>query len=196
MSQNPEGTEVEVTQLLSDFVAKVPGAEDRLFPIIYDELHGMAVRKLHRERPHHSFCPTELVNEAYIRLVRQRSSNWKDRAHFYSIAATIIRRVLVDHARARQADKRGGAARQVTLSTVLDGRTLHSRFHQLDVLALEEALTQLAEKSPPRAQVVELRFFAGLSVRDTASAMQVHEITVKRHWKFARTWLLSRMGEA
>ncbi len=182
-----------MTQLLSDFAAGVPGAQERLFPVVYDELRGMAANKLRGERVGHSLTPTDLVNEAYLRLVDQRAS-WNDRAHFFRIAGRLIRRVLVDHARARGARKRGGDAEREPLSTVVDGRSLHARFDQLDVLALNEALEQLERESPSRAQVVELRFFAGLSVEETARAMDVAEITVKRHWKFAQAWLFARMN--
>ncbi len=195
MSQDPEDEREEITRLICAFSEGVPGAEERLLPLIYDELHGLAAR-LHREHPQRTLCPTEIVNEAYLRLVGQRYSDWTDRTHFFRIAAKIIRRVLVDHARARNARKRGGDARREELSTIVDASAIHSRFHQLDVLALEEALEALSKKSEPRARVVELRFFAGLSVREVAGAMGVHELTVKRHWKFAKAWLFSKMAEA
>ena len=185
----------DITGLISGLASGTPGAHDRLFSVIYDELHGLAAR-VHRQSPNQSICPTELVNEAYLRLVRQRFGNLRDRGHFFCIAARILRRVLVDRARARNALKRGGDAERDRLSTLVDARSIHSRLHQLDVLALEEALEQLAEQSPSRAQVVELRFFAGLSVEETAEAMGVHEITVKRHWKFAQAWLAAKMSDA
>ena len=194
MSRDSEDESGEITRLISEFVAGVPGAQDRLFPLIYDELHGRAAR-IQRERPGETLCPTELVNEAYLRLVQQRFQGWQDRRHFLVFAAQVIRRVLVDRARARNAQKRGGGARQRSLATIVDARPLHDDMHQLDVLALEEALDELAENSPSAAQVVELKFFAGLSSREAAEVAGVHEITVKRHWKFARAWLLARMQE-
>lgn len=196
MSPAPGGERQDVTRLLSDFVAGVPGVQDQLFPLIYDELHRLAAHKLRGEARNHSLCATELVNEAYMRLAKQRASSWHDRNHFLKIAARIIRRVLVDHARSRNAAKRGGDAERQMLSTLVDARALGSRFDDLDVLALEEALGELAERSAIRAQVVELRFFAGLSVEETAEVLGVHAITVKRHWKFARAWLMKRLGPA
>ncbi len=185
--------ESSLTRLIADSLEGVPGAEDRLYPLIYDELRGLAAY-IHGARPGDSLCPTEIVNEAYLRLTRQRGSNLRDRAHFFCIAARIIRRVLVDYARARNAQKRGGLAERTTLSAVVDARAIQPGLEQLDVLALEEALDELSAESPVRAQVVELRFFAGLGVRETADALGVHEMTVKRHWKFARAWLYARMS--
>jgi RNA polymerase sigma factor (TIGR02999 family) len=193
MSEGLEHNREDVTRLIGNHVDADAAAAEQLFAVVYDELHGLAARKLRRERANHTLCPTELVHEAYLRLSQQRVGAWKDRAHFFSIAARIIRRILVDHARARNAKKRGGDVEREELSTIVDARAIHSKFHQLDILALEEALKQLAVKSPARAQVVELRFFAGITVAETAELMGVQPITVKRHWKFAQAWLLSRM---
>lgn len=190
---SPDPKNEKITELLSEFSRGVPGAEERLFPLIYDDLHRLATR-IHRERPQDTLSPTEIVNEAYLRFANQGYSDWQDRTHFFCVAARIIRRVLVDHARAGQARKRGGDVERRNFSTTVECRAFHSPPHQLDVLALEEALDELSRKSGSRAQVVELRFFAGLSVRETARAMGIHEITVKRHWKFAQAWLLSRMS--
>lgn len=191
--EEPDAARVDLTALIAASVEEEPGAQDRLYSLVYDELRGLAQRM--DRRPDHSLCPTEIVNEAYLRLVKQRYPNLRDRDHFYCIAAKIIRRVLVDHARARNARKRGGDAERKFVSTLMDVRNVDSKFHQLDVLALEEALDALAAESPPRAQVVELRFFAGLSVAETARAMGVSEITVKRHWRFAQAWLLAKMSD-
>lgn len=185
----------EITRLISQSADGVDGAHEQLFAIVYDELHALAARKLRGERADFSLSPTDLVSEAYLRLVKQRSSRWRDRTHFFKVAARIIRRVLVDHARARNAQKRGGGAARRSMTTLVDGRSLHTRLARLDVLALEEALDALVRESPPRAQVVELRFFAGLSVAETAAVMDVHEMTVKRYWKFSQAWLFARMSE-
>jgi RNA polymerase sigma factor (TIGR02999 family) len=195
-SSGQVSTKGEITRLISEYLEGDVQAGDRLFSAIYGELRALAVQQLRNEKPDHSLCPTDLVNEAYLRIAGQRTVEWADRAHFFRVAAKIIRRVLVDHARSRNARKRGGNARREALSTIVDARAIHSRLQHLDVLALEEALEQLSEKSPPRAEVVELRFYAGLNVEETARVMGVAGITVKRHWKFARAWLFSRMKEA
>ena len=183
----------EITELLSGIGGGDADVQERLFNLIYDDLHRMAAAQL-RKRPERSLCPTELVGEAYLRLVQQRFASVSDRTHFFSIAARVLRRVLVDHARARLAQKRGGDARQQVTSTLVDGRLLHAEFDALDMLALEEALNELGEMSERRASVVELRYFAGLSVAETAEAMGVAEITVKRQWKFCQAWLCARIA--
>ena len=195
MPENPEGDQAKITALISASVEEVPGARDRLYSLVYDELHRIAAG-IQRQCPEQSLCPTEIVNEAYPRLAAQRYSNVRDRSHFYHIAATVIRRVLVDRARAQGARKRGGDLDREPLSTAVDARSLDSGLHRLDILALEEALRELERESPKRAQVVELRFFGGRSVEETAAALGVAEITVKRYWKFAQAWLRSKMSQA
>lgn len=197
MAQHREVRREEITELVSAFVARIPGAQDRLFSIIYGELYRLAKHQLRRERANHSLSPTDLVNEAYLRLVNQRSSNCKNRDHFFRISATVMRRVLVDYARARKAQKRGGGEHhRRNLSTLVEAGVLHSECQPIDILALDQALEELSRKSAARAQVIELRFFAGLSLQETARIMGVHEVTVKRHWKFSRAWLFSKMKEA
>jgi RNA polymerase sigma factor (TIGR02999 family) len=194
MSKGQREGDEEITRLIGDLSGGSPEDREQLFNAIHDELHGLAVRELKAERPGHTLCPTALVNEAYMRLIQQRTAGVQDRTHFFCIAAKIMRRILVDHARARMSRKRGGDHERATrISTQFAEPSVHARFHQLDVLALEEALGELGRLSPPRAQVVEFRFFAGLSVEETARILEVHEITVKRHWKFAQAWLLARM---
>jgi RNA polymerase sigma factor (TIGR02999 family) len=153
-------------------------------PLVYDELHRVAARAMRRENSGHTLQTTALVHETYLRMVNQQGSDWQSRAQFFGIAATVMRRVLVDHARARAAEKRGGAHQQVTLDNVA-GNTADA----IDVLALDSALERLHELDPLQSRVVELRYFTGLNIEDTASAMEISPSTVKREWAIARAWL-------
>jgi RNA polymerase sigma factor (TIGR02999 family) len=161
-------------------------------PLVYDEMRAVAARHLRGERPDHTLQPTALVHEAYLRLAQRRSTDWESRAHFLGVASQAIRRVLVEHARARRRDKRGGGRLRVTLS---DEMAL-GRGPDLDVLALDEALTRLGEEDPTDQRVVELRFFGGLSVKETAKVLGVVERTVHRRWTFARAWLFRELAGA
>jgi RNA polymerase sigma-70 factor, ECF subfamily len=160
-------------------------ALDQLMPIVYDELHRQAARYLRHERQDHTLQTTALVHEAYVRLIDQAEVRWQNRAHFYGIAAEMMRRILVDHARKRNAAKRGGDAVKVTLND--DVRAASEQ--NLDLIAVDEALTKLTEIDQQQARVVELRFFGGLNVEETAAVLRISERTVKRDWSVAKAWI-------
>lgn len=180
----------EVTQLLHELTHGDPGALDRLMPVVYDELRRIAHGQLRAERPEHTLNTTALVHEAYLRLVKIDRIEWQDRAHFYAIAARVMRRVLVDYARARKREKRGGGAMQVPLSETLDALA----YQPEDLLALEEALSRLEAQNLRQCRVVECRCFSGMSVEETAAALNASPATVKRDWAFARAWLNRELG--
>ncbi|QDU69749.1 sigma-70 family RNA polymerase sigma factor [Engelhardtia mirabilis] len=189
-------TSEQVTQLLERVRGGGDEALGELLPALYDELRRMAAGQLRKERANHTLQPTALVHEAWFKLVDQRSRDWQNRAHFLAIAATAMRRILVHHAEAVGAKKRGGDRDRVTL---VDAPAELAGSDSLDILALDEALTRLAERDPRKAQIVEQRFFAGLSNAEVAEAMGVTERTVERDWRMARAWLrkeLERDGTA
>ena len=165
---------------------------DRLLPLVYDELRIIARGRLHHERQGHSLQATALVHEAYIRMLAGDQPSWNDRGHFFSAAAEAMRRILIDHARKRGRAKRGGGRIQVTLGDVEVGAGLPLE----DLLALDDAIQRLEEQDPRMAEIVRLRFFAGLSVEETAKALEVSERTVKRDWAVARAWLFEAMRES
>ena len=158
---------------------------DSLLPIVYQELRRLAASYLRRERPGQTLQPTALVHEAYLRLMKDRPDRWQNRAHFCAIAAHSMRQILIERARARGALKRGGANPRVTLDEALVGGGEMS----IDLVALDEALERLARLDPEQARLVELRFFGGLTIEETAEAMDISPATVKRHWTVARAWL-------
>jgi len=163
---------------------------DALFPVVYDELRRLAGRFLKRERAGHTLQPTALVHEAYMRLSEQRRIGWEDRARFFGAAAQTMRRILVNHARDRRAAKRGGGAAPITLDVDSDAALgLVSESPDEDLLAVDEALTALAALDPRATRVVELRYFAGLSIEETAEVLGISPATVKREWASARAWL-------
>jgi RNA polymerase sigma-70 factor (ECF subfamily) len=174
-----------ITQLLAAWSAGDRAALDALIPIVYDELRRQASRYLRRERPGHTLQTTALINEAYLRLVDQKSMRWQNRAQFFGIAAQLMRRILVDHARARQRAKRGGSDVRVSLTDA----TSITKDPDLDLVELDEALTRLAEIDPQQSKIVELRFFSGLNVEETAAALNISAATVKRDWSIAKAWL-------
>ena len=163
-------------------------ALDRLLPLVHAELRRIARRHMQRERPDHTLQASALVNEAYLRLVRLNRVRWQNRAQFFGIAAQLMRQILVDHARARGYEKRGGGRRRVSLDHApgVSGR-------DPDLLALDAALTALTAVDARKSQVVEMRFFGGLTVAETAEALQVSPDTVMRDWKFSKVWLLRRL---
>lgn len=175
----------DVTQLLVRCRQGDEAALERLLPLVYDELRGMAARQLGKERGGHTLQATALVHEAWLRLVDQRNQDFQNRAHFLSIAAMAMRRILVNHARDRGAAKRGGDAQRVTLVELAE--ELEQRAG--DLIALETSLTRLAEMDPRKASIVEMRFFAGLSTDEVAAALGVSDRTVERDWRLARAWL-------
>lgn len=160
-------------------------ALDELMPAVYDELRRQAARYLRREKAGHTLQPTALIHEAYLRLVDQRNVQWQNRAHFFGIAAQMMRRILVDHARTKKRAKRGGSDVKVSLADA----TIPVNERDLDVVALDEALTRLAEIDEQQSRVVELRFFSGLTVEETAEVMGISPATVKRDWSVAKAWL-------
>lgn len=188
-ARQSESTE-QVTRLLVELNNGNHAAIESLMPLVYDELRRIAARHLYRERPDHTLQPTALVHEAYMRLVDQRSPHWQNRLHFMSVAATMMRRVLIDHAKARHRVRRGGANQQRVL---LEDNLAGTDNRVLEVLAIDEALDKLAALDAQQARVVELRFFGGLSVEETAQVMGVSTPTVKRYANSARAFLHREM---
>ncbi len=178
----------DVTQLLLDWSNGDKTALERLMPIVYDELRRLAAHYLNRERADHTLQPTALVHEAYMQMVDESRVDWHSRAHFFGAAARLMRRILVDHARARQAAKRGRGLK-VSLSEGL----AQSAPPNLDLIALDDALNELATLDPQQGQVVEMRFFGGLSIEETADVLGISPATVKRDWTTAKAWLRRRM---
>jgi len=181
----------DVTELLSAWRGGDQRVEPELFAVVYDELRKLARFHLRGERPDHTLQPTSLVNQAYLRLVDQRRVDWQSRAHFFGIASKMMRRILIDHARARHAARRGGGAARVTLEDDVQGESNVD----VDLLALNDALDALAEADPVAASVVEMRYFGGLTIKETATALDTSESTVKREWRAARSWLFRELGE-
>ena len=185
-----DAARAEVTQLLQQWSNGQEQALDRLMPQIHDELRKLAASYLRRERPDHTLQPTALVNEAFLKLVDQRAAKWQNRAHFFGIAAQAMRRILVDHARAHSSGKRGGAFRKVPL----DDANLVGSTTDVDLLALDEALTRLAVMDPQQSRVVELRFFGGLTMEETAEVMRISPATIGREWRMAKAWLSAELS--
>ena len=175
----------DITQLLIQWRAGNEAALEQLMPLVYDELRRVARRSMRRERSDHTLQTTALVNEAYLRIVKASQVDWRDRAHFFAIAAQLMRRVLVDEARKRNFQKRGGHATRVAL----DDDLAPTQQRELDLLELNEALNRLAQFAPRKCQVVELRFFGGLSIDETGEALDVSTDIVKREWRTAKLWL-------
>jgi RNA polymerase sigma factor (TIGR02999 family) len=175
----------DVTRLLHDWSDGDKSAAERLMPLVYDELRRLAGAYLQRERSDHTLQPTALVNEAYLRLVDQSRVSWQNRQHFFGIAAQLMRRVLVDHAREHAAEKRGGLRRKVSL----DEARVPTGERAAELVALDEALTKLTKIFPRKGRVVELRFFGGLSVDETAEVLGISDKTVMREWQSAKLWL-------
>jgi RNA polymerase sigma-70 factor (ECF subfamily) len=175
----------EVSELLVLLSKGDQAAASKLIPIVYGELHRLARHYMRKERTDHTLQTTALVHEAYLRLTEQRVQNWRNRAHFFGIAAQLMRRVLLDHARACHAGKRGGDQERLPLEEAL----VFSPQKSVELIALDQALDRLAELSPRQSQVIELRFFGGLSVEEAAEVMGVAPKTVKRDWSIARAWL-------
>jgi RNA polymerase sigma-70 factor, ECF subfamily len=179
------GSAEGVTSLLNDLAKGDEQAASKLMPLVYSELHRLATNYMRRERVSHTLQATALVNEAYLKLVEQRSIDWKGRAHFFGIAAQIMRRILIDHARAHMRDKRGGGA----IAVPLDEALVFAPEQSSELMKLDEALKRLAELDPRQAKVVELRFFGGLTVQQVAEVLGISPKTVKRDWSMAKAWL-------
>ena len=180
----------EITKLLKDWSEGDQTALDKLMPVVYDELHLLAHQYMRREQPGHLLQTSALINEAYLRLVDQPEIHWQNRAHFFGIAARLIRRILVDEARKRNSAKRGGHAIQVSL---VEGATV-AQEQAANVVALDDALSNLAAIDARQSEIVELRFFGGLSIEETAQVLNVSPGTVMRDWTFARAWLRNEMS--
>ena len=185
MAREPSDPSARVTELLVRASSGDDLATNELFPLVYGELHRLAAQHLGGERPGHTLQPTALVHEAYLRMVGPGEVTWESRAHFFGAAARAIRRILIDHARGHNRQKRGGGQNRPSLDDVepvIDVR-------RLDLLALDESLQRLAAVDAVKARVVELRYFGGLSLEETARALSNSVATVSRHWEFARAWL-------
>jgi RNA polymerase sigma factor (TIGR02999 family) len=184
--------DAQMTQALEALAGGDRDALDRLLPMVYDHLRAMARRALRGERRDHTLTPTALVHEAYLRLVQLDRIDWQGRAHFFGACARVMRRVLISHARTRNAEKRGGGVQPVTLENVV--AAAHER--PAELLALDEALTRLEALSARQAGIVECRFFAGMGIEETAAALGVSPATVKREWTAARAWLNRELAGA
>src|SRR5205814_9864022 len=182
----------EITQLLVAWSDGDESALARLTPLVYDELHRLSHHYMSDERGSHTLQTTALVNEAYVRLIDWKNVRWQNRAHFFAVSAQLMRRILVDFARARGYDKRGGGARPVTL----DETAILADDKDTDIVALDEALTSLAELDARQSSVVELRFFGGLTNEEAAEVLKVSEATVRRDWSLARAWLHRELAAA
>jgi RNA polymerase sigma factor (TIGR02999 family) len=180
----------DVTRLLLDWSDGDERARDEMLPLVYDELRRLAALYLLRERHDHTLQPTALVHEAYLRLIDQRQVNWRNRAQFVGLAAVMMRRVLVHYARDRAAGKRGGDMQRVPLSDADEPRGPQD----VDIIVLHDALDQLAAIDPRKSQIVELKFFGGLTINEIAEVLQVSPATIERDWSFARAWLYDAIG--
>jgi RNA polymerase sigma factor (TIGR02999 family) len=183
--QNIDETQHQITERLIAWNSGDAAALDDVIRAVYQELRRMAERYLRLERPGHTLQPTAIVHEAYLRLIDQTQVNWQNRAHFFGVAAQMMRRILVDHARTKQRDKRGGPARKLSLDEAMN----LSKGRAADLVLLDEALESLSVIDPRKSRVVELRFFGGLSVDEAAEVLDVSPQTVIRDWKLAKAWL-------
>jgi RNA polymerase sigma factor (TIGR02999 family) len=192
MSMDPPAEPGAATALLVAWGAGDAGAREQMLPLVYDELRRLAAGYLRRERPDHTLQPTALVHEAYVRLIDQRRVDWANRAQFIGVAAVMMRRILVNHARDRIADKRGAGAEHVPITVAGDPMGAAP----VDLLDLHHALERLAELDPRKSQVVELKFFGGLTIDEIAATLEISPATVEREWKFARAWLFDAISGA
>ena len=185
-------TSSNVTQLLIDWRGGNSDALNQLMPLVYDELRGLAKRYMRRENASHTLQTNALVNEAYLRLINQQNVDWQNRAHFFAIAAQVMRHLLVDHARSKQYAKRGGGAQQITL----DEGLAVSDDNSVELLSLHQALERLEKIDDRKSKIVELRYFGGLSTEETAEVLGVSEITIKREWAKAKAWLFRELSQS
>jgi len=182
----------DVTALLESWSNGDPDALQRLMPLVYDELHRLARNYLRRERPDHTLQSTALVHEAYMRMVNQKTVHWQNRAHFFGVAAQSIRHILVDHARSYQTTKRGSGGHKLSL----DEAIALTEARDIDLIALDDALNGLSAVDPQQGRIVELRFFGGLSIEETADVLKISPATVKRDWVMAKAWLYQNLSGA
>jgi RNA polymerase sigma factor (TIGR02999 family) len=186
----PTSIQQEITQLLSKWSGGDSDALDQLIPMVYPELRRMARRYMRRENAEHTLQTSALINEAYMRLVDQPAVKWNDRGHFYAVAAQVMRHILIDHARRYTYEKRGGGAKHIAL----DDAGVFRQEKAAEFVALDGALEGLGKIDPRKLKIVELRFFGGLSVEETAEVMKLSPITIKREWRSARAWLLRELN--
>jgi RNA polymerase sigma factor (TIGR02999 family) len=179
----------EVTQMLRAWMRGEEGAKEELYQMVYDELRRLAHRYMSRENSGHTLQTTALVNEAYLKLADAKQLNWQDRAHFFAVSANVMRHILVDHARATRAERRGGEAQRVELDGIVEIPQAPNK----DILALNDALDKLAKVDDRKSKVIELRYFGGLSVEETAEVLKVSADTVMRDWRLAKAWLLREL---
>ncbi len=182
----------EITRMLHEWSDGRREALEDLMPLVYNELRRQASRYLRHERIGHTLQTTALIHEAYLKLIDQRDVNWQNRAHFFGIAAQAMRRILVDYAKTRHREKRGGAGENLPLD---EARFIAFKEKSIDLIALDEALTQLAKFDDQQARVVELRYFSGLSIEETAEVLKISPATVKRDWTIAKAWLKQEIGK-
>ncbi len=183
--------EENTTRILQDLSAGDQRAADKLLPLVYDELRRLAAVYFSRERTDHTLQPTALVHEAYLRLIDQRETEWQNRAHFFGVAANMMRRILIDHARAHASEKHGGNRTRITL----DKSVSFPNRNEIDLVAIDEALHVLAKLDETQSRIVELRFFGGLTIEETAEVLNISPATVKREWQMAKAWLYERMKD-
>ncbi|MBZ5596171.1 MAG: sigma-70 family RNA polymerase sigma factor [Acidobacteriia bacterium] len=181
----------EITELLRQVSDGNRAAEAQLVPLVYDELRHLAACYMRRERPDHTLQPTALVHEAYLKLVDQKGTSWQSRAHFYGVAAHLMRRILDDHAREAKAAKRAGGYQKIPLDTAL----VYAEEKSSQLIAIDEALNRLAENDPRQSRVVELRFFGGRSEEEIAEILEISVRTVKRDWRLAKAWLYVQLSK-
>ncbi len=175
----------EVTQILQDLKDRQGEASEKLLPLVYNELRKLAGSYMRRERPDHTLQATALVHEAYLRLIDQTQADWKDRVHFFGIAARLMRQILVDHAREHNAQKRGGEVTKISIDEAIS----FTDEKEVDLVMLDSALKTLSSFDPEQCRIVELRFFGGLTIEETAEVLNISESTVKREWGLAKAWL-------
>ena len=186
----PDEKSQEITRMLQAWSGGNREALEDLMPLVYDELHRQAARYLRRERSNHTIQTTALIHEAYLQLIDQREVSWQNRAHFFAIAAQAMRRILVNYAKARHREKRGGVNENLPLE---EAALVASEGSGVDLVALDEALTRLASLDKQQARVVELRYFSGLSIEETSEVLGISTATVKRDWNMAKAWLLQEL---
>jgi len=185
VTESPVNSANEVTQLLVSWGKGDQQSLENLIPLVYDELRRQARRYLRRERPDHTLQSSALVHEVYVRLIDQRQANWHNRSQFFGVAAQLMRRILVDHARSRGAVKRGAGVTKLAIAEEVAAIEMQN----VDLIALDTSLTKLEQIDPQQCRIVELRFFSGLSIEDTADALSISPATVKRDWAMAKAWL-------
>lgn len=181
----------QITQLLVQWSEGNQLASEQLFPLIYEELRQMARRYIRRQSAGHTFQTTELIHEAYLKLAKQDVQNWQNRSHFFGVAAQAMRHILVDYARSKQSQKRGGWQERITLA---DNTAISKEQRSDEIVALDEALKRLAELDERKSRVVELKYFGGLTNEEIAEVLKISPETVKRDWRFSRTWLLRELA--